>query len=190
MSLLLQVSSETTANEIRALLRADAADLTFGILLLAVGVVALILFVSRREAKDLALLAFGGFSALYGARLLASQPTLGLATGLSEDTQRAIAVYVTYVISIPAFSFWERMLGRGWKSTLRLGVWVTIVFAIVAVLVESLLGARDVLMTANNVMVICGIVIAMVNLFFRPPSAVPGLGALRLGSLVLVVFAL
>ena len=190
MSLLLQVSSETTANEIRALLRADAADLTFGILLLAVGVVALILFVSRREAKDLALLAFGGFSALYGARLLASQPTLGLATGLSEDTQRAIAVYVTYVISIPAFSFWERMLGRGWKSTLRLGVWVTIVFAIVAVLVESLLGARDVLMTANNVMVICGIVIAMVNLFFRPPSAVPGLGALRLGGVVLVVFAL
>ena len=60
MSLLLQISSEATAAEMRALLRADAAGLIFGVLLLAVGVVALVLFASRREAKDLALLAFGG----------------------------------------------------------------------------------------------------------------------------------
>ena len=190
MSLLLQVSSEATAAEMRALLRADAGGLIFGGLLLALGLVALVLFALRREAKDLALLAFGGFSALYGVRLLASQPTLGLATGLSEETQRAIAAYITYVIPIPAFSFWERMLGRGWKSTLRLGVWLTIVFAVVAVLVESLLGARVALMTVNNILVILGMFIAMINLFFRPPPAVPGLGALRLGGVVLGIFAL
>ena len=190
MCLLLQISSEATAAEVRALLRADAADLIFGVLLLAVGIVALVLFASRREAKDLALLAFSGFSGLYGVRLLVGQATFGLAAGLSEETLRTLSAYLTYVIPIPAFSFWERMLGRGWMSTLRLGVWVTVVFAVVALLVESLLGARDVLMTANNIVVIVGMAIAMINLFFYPPAGAPGLGALRLGGVVLVVFAL
>lgn len=190
MSLLLQTWSEATAGELRALLRGDAGGLIFGILLLAVGVVALVLFASRREAKDLALLAFGAFSGLYGVRLLVGRPTIWLASGLSEETLRGIAAYITYVIPIPAFSFWERMLGRGWKSTLRLGVWLTVVFAIVAVPVESLLGARVALMTVNNVLVIVGMVIAMINLFVRPPPAVPGLGALQLGGVVFLIFAL
>ncbi len=190
MSLLLQVSSEATAGELRALLRGDAGGLILGILLLGVGVVALVQFASRREAKDLALLAFGGFSGLYGVRLLVGQPTVWLVSGLSEETLRAIVAYITYVIPIPAFGFWERTLGRGWKSTLRLGVWLVAVFAVLAVLVESLWGARAALMAGNNVLVILGMAIAMFNLFFRPPPVVPGLGALRLGSVVLAIFAL
>jgi len=190
MSLLLQISSDATTTELRALLRGDAAGLIFGILLLAVGVVTLVLFAFRRGAKDLALLAFAGFSGLYGARLLVGQATIGVATGVPEEALRTISAYITYVIVFPAFAFWERMLGRGWKSTLRLGVWATVVFAVVAVLVESLLGARGVLMTANNILVIIGMTFALINLFIFPPSAVPGLGSLRLGSLVMCVFAL
>lgn len=80
--------------------------------------------------------------------------------------------------------------GWGWNSTLRLGLWATVVFGVVAVVVETWWGARNALMVANNILVIIGTFLAMVNLFFHAPTSVPGLGVLRIGGVVLAAFVL
>ena len=75
--------------------------------------------------------------------------------------------FLTYLTPVPVWIFFEQIIGKGWKSSIR-RVWqIQIIFVIVAVSVGIILRSPAAAMVANNVMAIVGILVVGSHLF-RP----------------------
>jgi len=133
-------------------------DVLIGSLLGIIGLAAMVLSLVRRPGTDPLLASFGAFATLYGVRLIFSNP-LTPALGASQTTSVWIHNLVTYVILVPAWYFFWKLLGDGWRSLNLWWVRVVAIFAVIAVVSDLSQGIPGTLQKLNNVIVILGLVI-------------------------------
>ena len=149
--------------------RSEIYEIFFGTLMIIIGLAALALALYRWNPKDLSLISFGAFCFVYGARSSAIQFLL--------DSPHIFWTYwrwfLSYLTPVPVWIFFEQIMGKGWKSSIR-RIWqIQIIFVIVAVSVGLILRSPGAAKEANNVMSIIGILVVSINLFR------PGLGMTR-----------
>jgi sigma-B regulation protein RsbU (phosphoserine phosphatase) len=145
------------------LARQDIHEIIFGTFLSIIGLALIALSLLRWKANDLSLISFGMLCFLYGARTRAFE----FLFDIPLPVWSYMAWFITYLVPIPAWFFSEQFLGKGWKSSIRRLWQIQIVFSITAILVGVYLQKPHAAWTANNIMVIIGIVVVLSN-FFQP----------------------
>ena len=163
----------------------EALALLSGVILSALGLAIIALSFLRWKKKDLLLISTGVFCFLYGARsrafLFIFQP--------SPEIWDYAEWFITYLVLISAFFFVEQLLGKGWKSSIRLLWQISIVFAILAIAAGIYLRNPAAASTINNIWAGTALVVILINLF--RPSLLPKmeLRVIRFGFLVLALFS-
>jgi serine phosphatase RsbU (regulator of sigma subunit) len=179
--------SVTSVQQLKAQLQANILLILFGVLLIALGFSAIILFAFRWKTKELSLIAFGVFCMLYGGRLLIRTDVLGLFFDTSPGFCNPLADVITYMINIPSLVFMEQVLGKGWKSSIRRLWQIWLLFATTAILLSFF---HYSLMYLNNPLVILTVVVVATNLFRPGQEITRELWVLRTGYLILGVMVL
>jgi sigma-B regulation protein RsbU (phosphoserine phosphatase) len=142
------VSQSTTSDNINwiyiqqrayEILLTDAGSLILGSIILIAGLSAISVYCIRRKPKAGLIFWFGMIALLYGVRLLASTPTIRLLVGLQEEFWRYLVSSINYAILIPFVLFLIEIYGRGWRSSLRVLLWIQISYAVVGILADLVL---------------------------------------------------
>ncbi len=142
---------------------AEMDDLITGALIGSFGLLAMLFSAVRRRGDAKTLVYFGAFSFLYGARLIVESTLLPLA-GVPLETMQRIQWAITYVITIPGWALADRLIGAGWKSTLRMQVWAFAAFAPIGIVSDFVQDRAGSLEEVNNVLVIIGGINILLNL--------------------------
>jgi len=138
-----------------------------GSLLGALGMLALALSLFRFRRVDPLLAAFGAFALLYGVRLFFDSELIP-ALGIDGLTTAWVVDTITYVIGVPAWLFFRRLLGPGWRSILNFWIAVVGSFAVVGVASDLIQGRPETLAgRPNNALVLAGLAIVVVVLLDR-----------------------
>ena len=116
--------------------------IVIGGFLLALGFAAAALSVWRREKRNRSLLYFGIFCGLYGLRVIGNAGLVHLVVLVPRSFWFYQDAFITYLIPLPALLGIELVLGPGWKSSLWAMCRFSIVYAAVAILVDSFWGAN------------------------------------------------
>ena len=139
-------------------------DLLTGSLLGAVGLLALVLSLFRQRGTDALLASFGAFSLLYGVRLFFSSELVP-ALGLSRLTASWINSLITYLIQVPAWFFFWKLLGEGWHRSVLWWLRIMIAFAMIGVASDLIQGTPGTLSRhPNNELVLIGMIVAVVGI--------------------------
>ena len=101
--------------------------------ILTVGLAALVVTLFRRRWKDRSLLWFGLFAVVYGVRELAKNPLVQIASAEPERLVRLLVAWLDFAIAIPLMLFSEEVFGKGWRSSLRWAVWITVGYAVAGI---------------------------------------------------------
>jgi phosphoserine phosphatase RsbU/P len=175
---------------LRAALRHDVLSAPIGFVLLGLGLAAGALALARRKSGDPSLVYFSLFTSLYALRLLADCQTVQILYAPPPLAWRKLIDVFTFVLPVPGFLFFERVIGSGWRSTLR-RVWqLYIVLALVAVPWEIVSPVPAWLFGIYRVLVLVAITVTLVNLFAPGRKVDRDLGLLRITFLVLGVFVI
>lgn len=168
-------------------LRDDLDDLIARPLIASVGFIAMILAAIRRRGDARVLFYFGAFAFLYGLRLIVQSALFPLA-GAPIETMRRIEWIITYVITVPGWALPRRLVGDGWKGSLRWQVWAFALFAPIAIASDVLQDRASTMEEANNILVVIGGINILLNLILvrRRRDTRPVL----IGSIVFMLFAL
>lgn len=121
------------------ILRADAGSLILGSIILIAGLFAISVYFIRRKPKAGLILWFGMIALLYGVRLLASTPAIQPLIDLPEEVWRYVVSIINYTIIIPFVLFLIEIYGEGWRSSLRIVLWIQISYGVVAILADIFL---------------------------------------------------
>jgi sigma-B regulation protein RsbU (phosphoserine phosphatase) len=167
----------------------DAVQIFLGLLFACVGILALVIAAVRRRGGVLAIAGLGGFTLLYGARLIV-QSVLPLLLGASVTSMEYAAAFLTYVIPIPGWFVPMRLIGRGWGSSLRWQVVAFAVFAPVGIASDLITHTPASLEQINSVLVVAGGLNILVNLAKARARATTELRVVLAGSLIFLLFAL
>jgi phosphoserine phosphatase RsbU/P len=170
-------------------LREDADDLLLGFLFFVTGAIACIASAIRRRGDVMAMRSFGIFTLLYGLRLLVDSQ-LPFVFGLSWRTVAFAEAFITYVIPIAGWAMPLRLIGNGWKSSLRIQVIAFTVFAPVGIISDLVTGTPSSLEAVNNVLVVIGGINILFNLLRAEHRRSPELRVVLIGTLVFMLFAL
>ena len=134
--------------------------------LLALGGTSLVAWGLGRRPTDRSLVYFGSWCCLYGVRLVAEQPFIRASLGGSARAWGYFLAFVTYAINVPSGMFIEALIGPGWKQSIR-RVWqAQAVYAIGAIATGLLLGRPRAAMALNSPIVLVGLAIQLLNLWF------------------------
>ncbi len=158
----------------------DIGQLILGSLIGTLGLLALVISISRHRYADPLLASFGAFTLLWGVRFCFSTPLVS-ALGVSRLGAYWAAATITYLINVPAWVFFWRLIGRGWRSTIYWGVRVMAVFAVVGILSDLVQQRPATLQTANNLLVIAGIASIGATLWDSRARMPRDLGLLAIG---------
>lgn len=161
-ALLLQVARADVAR----MWRADALHLGLGLLLLATGLAAAVLYARSLGGGASALPWFALFSFLYGLRLLARTDTFPLFFDQPPIFWRYLASVITYVVPVPVILL-LRASFPAWRRRLGIGAAFVSAFAVCAVIADAVLRRPDSARTPNNLIAIAFLLVATV-LLFRP----------------------
>jgi sigma-B regulation protein RsbU (phosphoserine phosphatase) len=170
-------------------IRADLPAVLLGNLLIVLGLAALGVAVSRWGRHERSLVAFGLFCALYGVRMIVRAPVtreLDQAAPLVLDYLNA---FITYVAPIAFTVFLEQFWGRGWKSSIRLVVYLQVAYGATAILLDSLLRTPAFSMPADPWVILASMAVFAPN-FFLPRVWNRELRAIAAGFLVFGAFIL
>jgi serine phosphatase RsbU (regulator of sigma subunit) len=167
-------------------LRWDIYEILVGTCLSIIGFAAISLALFRWKSDDLSLISFGVFCFLYGARTSAVIFFFDASPWFWDYCISSI----TYIVPVSAYVFVEQILGKGWKSSIRLLIYVSIGFAIAAISVGIALKAPWTAMLANNFFAILGMLVILVNMFWPGLQMTRELKVLRIGCLIFIAFAL
>ena len=171
-------------------LRDDLVDLVAAALIAATGLLVMIVSAARRRGDARALFYFGAFAFLYGARLLVQSAVFPL-SGVSLRTLDQIEWLITYVIPIPGWVLAHRLIGAGWRSSLRVQVWLFVAAAPIAIASDLIRNQPGSFEPVNNVLVISGGINILLNLIaVRNRRGTPELRIVLAGSTIFMLFAL
>ena len=173
---------------LRAALRHDVLSAPIGFLLLGLGLAAGALALARRKSGDPSLIYFSLSTTLYALRLLADTQTVALLFAPPEPAWHKMINCITYVLPVPAFLFFERVIGSGWKSSIR-RIWqLFATLALVAVPLEVFSPDPGRAFGVYRWLVLAAITATMANLFAPRREPDHDLWLLRGSFLVLGVF--
>ena len=171
---------------LKGILRWDIGEIIVGTFLCVIGLAAIALALFRWKPKDLSLISFGIFCFLNGARTSAVLFFFNTTPSFWYYWESSI----TYIVPLSVFVFMEQILGKGWKSSIRLMIYVSIVFAIAAISVGIALKAPYTAMRANNFFAILVILVILANMFWPGLKMTQDLKILRIGTVIFVALAL
>ncbi len=168
-------------------LRGDALQLALGLLVLASGLAACLLFIPRAKRRDFTLLYFGLAAGMYGARLLVTTDTLfkmlpGLAPGFTITNW-----VITGLIPVPLGLFFAEIVAPKWKKLVWVAVAVEFVEGIVYIAAHLLDRGAELTKTINSIMVLLTLP-AMLLFFLSVKKASRELWILRIGFAVFLGF--
>lgn len=170
-------------------LREDVADVLVGGLLVALALVSLGFSAFRSREQDRLLKLFGAFCGLYGLRMLLDTEVLVPLLGIPRGLSGYVTAVITYLIQIPGllFTFW--VFGPGWKSSIRIMLWVQVVYAAGAILIDSVRGPETA-MEPNNFLVIVNLAVIVGNSLLYSRRNAPTVRAVLAGALFFALLAL
>jgi sigma-B regulation protein RsbU (phosphoserine phosphatase) len=168
-------------------LRTDAFDILLGIVLIVIGAIAIGASLIRRRGDVLIMRSFGAFTLLYGVRLIADS-SLPYAFGITERVVVWTTAFITYVIPIAAWALPLRLIGNGWKNTLRWQVIVFAVFAVIGIVSDLVSGHAGSMENVNNVLVVIGGLNILFNLLRTDRKSLE-LRVVMIGSFNFMLFA-
>ena len=152
---------------------------------LAAGMASLILSVLR--GRDRLLLWVGVQSVLYGGRLAWENDLVRHAFGMIDVRWPIEAI--TFVIVLPMALFFREFVGRGWKSSIHIWVYVQAAFAMLGILLGSIAGYHAAMNAINGYMVIASVGLVIVNLLARKWNPRPVVLFAGLGTFIVLVIA-
>jgi sigma-B regulation protein RsbU (phosphoserine phosphatase) len=173
---------------LRAALRHDALSAPIGFLLLGLGLAAGALALARRKSGDTTLALFSLSTSLYAIRLLADTRTVQLLYAPPEPAWHKLINCITYTLPIPAFLFFERVIGPGWRSSVHRLWQLFAALALVAVPWEILSPTPGAAFGIYRWLVLVAITVTMANLLAPRRAPDRDLWLLRGSFLVLGVF--
>jgi sigma-B regulation protein RsbU (phosphoserine phosphatase) len=177
-----------TPELLRAALRHDALAAPIGFVILGLGLAAGAIALARRKSGDPTLLYFSLLASLYALRLLLDTRTVGILYSPPEPLWDKLLDIITYVLPVPAFLFFERVIGRGWRSSIR-RIWqIHAALAVVAIPWEIVAVRPGGLLGIYHGIVLAGMVVIVANLFVPGEMRASDLGLLRGSFLVMAVF--
>jgi hypothetical protein len=141
----------------------ELARIFIGSTLLALGFVSTAGATVRFHQGSTMLLTFGLWTAMYGARMLASQPPVRAALGGEPQVWEFVHALITYTINIPITFFIGSLIGPGWRNTVKWVAAASIAFAIVATALALATGNPEAAMRANTWLVLAGLVVGLVS---------------------------
>ena len=170
-------------------LHGDLEDVLLGVILIVIGIASIVVSRMRRSANAAALLWFGVFAALYGLRLVVDGDVL-LLLGASTQGIGYAEAWISYVISIPGWTLARKLIGDGWKSSLRWQVWLFAIFAPIGIISDIVRRDPGSLDGVNNMLVVLGGANILVNLFMGRVRMTRELRVVVGGALIFLAFAL
>ncbi len=176
--------------EALASLRQDVAAEAIGFTLLGLGLTAGIIALTRRRSDDPTLLYFSVLCSLYAVRLLCDLETVEILYSPPDRAWQKLIMVLTYLIPVPAFLFFERVIGPGWRSSIRRLWQLHAALAAVAIPLEIVSTSPGVLLGPYHWLVITALLVTLANLFAPGRERDPDLRLLRASFLVLGVFVL
>lgn len=136
LALVAEQLPDAVQQEIKMLLRGEIAPLGLGIVISVIGLSAIAThFLRGAKSKGQLLLWFGLFAGLYGLREIAGRQVTWLLFDVQAQFWRYVVAFISYVIIIPALLFFERLYGKGWRSSIRWLAWIFSAYAGLAILV-------------------------------------------------------
>jgi sigma-B regulation protein RsbU (phosphoserine phosphatase) len=160
-----------------------------GAILLAIGLMAMGIFLFRKKNTDRSLLYFGVFVILYAVRILIrAQPLLSV-FAIPPAVASHIEHAITFTIMLPSLFLFLEVVEARWHRVVHWIVGVQLVFAAIAIPLDLLgISGRE-LDIANSSLVLASWILLTVFLFFlRPPGRLPP--ELRVVAVGLGVFGL
>src|SRR5580692_6001386 len=160
-----------------------------GAILLAIGLIAMGIFVFRKKNTDRALLYFGVFVILYAVRIFIREQPLLSVFAIPRAVAGHIEHAITFTIMVPSLLLFLDVVQTRWRRVMLSVLGVELVFAAFAIPFD-LLGIASVESDiANSSLVLASWILLTVFLFFlRPPGRLPP--ELRVVALGLSVFGL
>jgi sigma-B regulation protein RsbU (phosphoserine phosphatase) len=116
---------------VNAALRTNLPFFGIACITLVAGISSLLL--ARLRSRDRLLLWVGIFSVLYATRLFVENELVRDAANVPGRTFIPWALCITYVINIPYALFARELVGRGWKGTIAIWLWLEVAFAVIAI---------------------------------------------------------
>jgi hypothetical protein len=181
-----EMSREQRWQLLKGELRWDVYEILVGAVLVIVGLVTIVLAVFRWKSNDLSLISFGILCFLFGARYNALQFLFNAPTWFWNYWISSI----TYIVPVAAYVFMEQLIGKGWKSSIRLMIYVSIVFAMAAISTGIALNEPWTAWQANNYYAILTVLVVLVNMFWPGLKMTRELNVLRIGAVIFVATAI
>ncbi|HYC59479.1 MAG TPA: PP2C family protein-serine/threonine phosphatase [Thermoanaerobaculia bacterium] len=169
--------------------REDSDDIVLGFIFFVTGAIACVAALIRRRDDTLAIGSFGAFTLLYGLRLVVDS-SVPYVFGVSSRSLAFAEAFITYIIPIAGWAMPLRLIGRGWKSSLRLQVIAFAIFAPIGIISDVITRTPSSLEAINNVLVVVGGINIIVNLLVAEHRRTLELRVLLAGSVVFMLFAL
>jgi sigma-B regulation protein RsbU (phosphoserine phosphatase) len=138
----------------RAELRWEFANIAAAIALLAIALAAIAFFFFRRSTRDLTLIFFGLFCALYAVRLLANTPSFRSLFNESPAFWGDLDWVITCTIILPFGLFLYQIVGESLRRFLRWLLAAQAVFAVFGICAVTLGAGLRKLFIANNILVL------------------------------------
>ncbi len=143
---------------------------------------------SLLRSRDRLLLWIGIFATLYGLRLFWENDLVRIA--VSAPSARAPIAVITYLIPIPYVLFFRELLGRGWRSSIQIWLWVQLIFAPIAIMAGPVAGYWNAIGLANNVLIAGGTALALAPVLFTSTGiSLPSVLRYSIFAFVLVAIA-
>jgi len=169
-------------NKLKDTYQSEVIEIIFGTLISLIGLFCIIIAVIKRKSNDYTLAFYGALNLVYAARTSAYLFFFDFGPG-SWDYWRG---FITYILPIFAWLFFEQLLGRGWKSSIRYLIFLQILFSTVEIITGFIFQAHLKAMIANNVIVIIGMVVIFINLFNPNIQKIRRLRVLKFGAILVV----
>jgi len=143
-------------------LRWELLNVSAGVLLTVIGLGATSLYFFRAKTRDLTLVYFGLFAALYGIRLLSQRPSIEATLDLPARFWAFTDWGISAVIILPFGLFVYQLVGDALKRFFRWLVWAQAIAAFLEI-VAGVFGVRlAVLASMNNIVVLCTFAISAI----------------------------
>src|SRR5262245_40696067 len=146
--------------------RLELASIFIGVTFLALGAASLVAASLRLRRGSIALLTFGLWCSLYGARMLALQPLVSATLGLSPSQSRHFAAGVTYAINIPITLFVASQIGEGWRQSVQLVLVAVTAFALIGLVADYVTGIPGAESGPNALLVLAIVAVGLVNIVY------------------------
>lgn len=171
-------------------IRGEIPGAAIGFMLLGLGLAAGVAALARRRTAEPALISFSALCTLYAVRLLCDIDVVRVLYSLPLERWQKVINVLTYLIPVPAIVFMERVVGPGWRSSVRRMWQLNTALAVVAIPWEIVSPSPGVLLGPYRILVILTLLTVVANLFAPGRERTPDRRLLRASFVVLGLFAL